>query len=214
MSEAEENKLVDLTCADFATELAAKRSVPGGGGAAAYAGALAAALGSMVGNFTTGKKRYAAYEDDVQRMLREGEALRQQLVNLVDEDARAFYPLSQAYGIPRDDPSRAEALEEATRGAIKPPVGVMERVCRVIDLLDEMGEKGSRMLLSDVGCGVLLARAALEAASLNVYVNTRSLQDREFAGMIEQHCDEMLEVYVPRAEAIERRVMDDIRRRG
>lgn len=209
-----QKKLVDESCADFAAALAAKRSVPGGGGAAAYAGALAAALCSMVGEFTSGKKRYAAYEEDVRRMLREAEVLRTQLVELVDQDAAAFYPLSQAYAITRDDPSRAATIDEATKAACKAPVAMMERVCRVIDLLGEMEEKGSRMLLSDVGCGASLARAALEAASLNVYVNTKSFQDREFAQVIEQHCDEMLEEYVPRAELIERRVMGHIRGRG
>lgn len=208
---ADTEKLTELSCSGFAGELAAKRSVPGGGGAAAYAGALAAALCSMVGNFTTGKRRYAVYEDDVQRMLAEAEAVRIRLIQLVDEDAEAFYPLSKAYGIPKEDPTRAETLEAATKGACKAPVEMMEQICRAIALLEEMGEKGSRMLLSDVGCGALLARAALEAASLNVFINTKSLADRSFAEATERHADELLAEYVPRAEVVEREVMAHIR---
>jgi len=91
-----EGKMMEATCTDFAAALAAKESVPGGGGAAAYVGALGVALCSMVGNFTTGKKKYADVEEDVQRMLAEAETIRVRLIDLVDEDAAAFFPLSQA----------------------------------------------------------------------------------------------------------------------
>ena len=99
--------LTNLSCTEFAAVLAAKQSVPGGGGAAALVGALGAALCSMVGNFTTGKKTYAAVEDDVQRMLADAEEVRLRLIDLVADDATAFFPLSQAYAIPKEDPSRA-----------------------------------------------------------------------------------------------------------
>lgn len=212
MNDAE--KLTGLSLVGFGEELAAKRSVPGGGGAAAYVGALAAALCSMVGQFTLGKKRYAAYEGDVRRMLDSAEDLRVSLTSLVDEDARAFFPLSQAYGLPKEDPSRAQVLEEATKGASKVPLQMMEAVAQAIDLLEEMGQKGSRMLVSDVGTGALLARAALEAASLNVFVNTRTLTDRAFAQKAEERADQLLDAYVPKAEALEARVMASIRDTG
>ena len=209
-----DERLMEGSCAGFAELLAAKRSVPGGGGAAADTGALAAALCSMVGNFTTGKRRYAAYEDDVRRMLVDAEQVRVRLVELVDEDAEAFCPLSQAYALPKEDPSRPEVLERETKNACKAPVEMMRQICRAIELLEEMGEKGARMLLSDVGCGALLARAALEAASLNVFVNTKGLADRPFAEGLEAECDQMLSEYVPRADAIERKVMGHLRGRG
>ncbi len=205
-------KLTDLSCTEFARVLAAKESVPGGGGAAALVGALGVALGSMVGNFTTGKKRYAEYEGDIQRMLADGEAIRTRLIELVAEDAEAFYPLSQAYGIPKEDPTRAQVLEEATKNACAGPVEMMRQICRAIELLEEMGQKGSKMLISDVGCGALLCRAALEAASLNVFVNTKTLADRAFAGELEAECDAMLAEYCPRAEACATAVMDHIRK--
>lgn len=203
--------LVNKSCEEFASVLASKEPVPGGGGAAAYVGALATALCSMVGNFTTGKKTYAAVEEDVQRMLRDATAVRMRLIELVQEDADAFYPLSQAYAIPKDDPTRAQTLEEVTKWACGAPMEMMRQICRSIELLEEMSQKGSRMLLSDVACGAYLARAALEAASINVYVNTKTLKNREFAQMTEAEADEMLSNYVPRAQACADDVLHRIR---
>lgn len=200
------------TCAGFADALASKASVPGGGAAAAYAGALGVALGEMVGNFTTGKKKYADYEADVQRMLREGARIRRRLVQLVDEDADAFEPLSAAYGIPKEDPQRAEVLERCTKEALQAPLEMMRQLCQAIELLEEMSTKGSRMLLSDVGCGAALSRAALEAAAMNVFVNTKTLADRAYADEVDGACDEMLAAYVPRAQAVADGVMNSVRR--
>ena len=152
-------KMMDRSCTDFAAVLAAKESVPGGGGAAAYVGALGVALCSMVGNFTTGKKKYAEYEQDVQRMLAEGEKIRTRLLELVEEDAAAFYPLSQAYGIPKEDPTRDEQLEKCTKDALAGPLEMMRQIAKSIELLEEMNVKGSRMLISDVGCGAVCAAA-------------------------------------------------------
>lgn len=203
-------KMTGLTCDEFAAALAAKESVPGGGAAAAYAGALAVALCSMVGNFTAGKPKYAEFEEDVQRMLADGERVRARLLELVEEDAAAFEPLSRAYGIPKDDSTRAAVLEEATKGAIEPPLEMMRQIARTIELLEEMNAKGSRMLASDVGCGAALAAAALRAASLNVFVNTRSLRDRAHAEAVEAEADALL-AYVARAEAVADEVTAGIR---
>ena len=205
------DKLTQMTCEDFAGALAAKEAVPGGGGAAALAGALAAALCSMVGNFTAGKKTYAAVEEDVQAMLAKAEAARIRLLELVDEDAKAFLPLSEAYAIPRDDPSRAKTIEDATKAACAAPFEMVEQIGKVVVLLEEMGQKGSRMLVSDVGCGALLARAALEAAAINVFVNTRTLQDRDFARSLENEVVAHVDEYAPRAQSCANRVLGQLR---
>ena len=207
MAESLTNKSVQ----QFLNLLAAKESVPGGGGAAALVGALAAALCSMVGNFTSGKKTYAAVEDDIQRMLGEAEVVRVRLLELVEEDAAAFAPLAEAYGIPKDDPTRAEVLEAATKGACAAPVEMMRQIAHAIELLEEMGQKGSRLLISDVGCGALLARAALEAAAMNVFINTKSFKQAEWAYALEEECVELLDEYVPRAEACAEDVIARIR---
>ena len=205
------DRLIDKSCVEFADVLAAKQSVPGGGGAAALVGALGVALCNMVGNFTTGKAAYADVEEDVQRMLAKGDEIRANLLQLVEDDAAAFYPLSRAYGIPKDDPTRAEVLEEATKAACVAPVEMMRQICAAIELLEEMGQKGSKMLISDVGCGALLCEAALQAASMNVFINTKSLADRAHAETLETECDAMLNEYVARAQECAAAVMGKVR---
>ena len=178
-------KLMEKSCIEFADALAAKVSVPGGGGAAAYVGALGVALGSMTANFTTGKKKYAEYEEDIQRILAEGDVIRAKLIDLVFADAEAFEPLSKAYGIPKEDPTRDQVLEEAT-------------------------VKGSKMLISDVACGAVMSAAAMRAAALNVFINTKSLQDRDLAAKLEAEADELL-AFVPRAKVVADEITDYIR---
>lgn len=204
-------KLVDISCKDFASELAAKKSVPGGGGAAAYVGALGAALCSMAGVFTAGKEKFASVEADIQRMLAEAEAIRLRLVELVDEDAKAFFPLSQAYAIPKEDPTRAETLEKCTKDALAGPMEMVRLVCKSIDLIEEMAGKCSRLIVSDAGCAAMLSRAALEAAAMNVFINTKTLQDRAYAEELEAEVDALLASYIPKVEAVSASVMNEVR---
>lgn len=204
-------KLTQRSCVDFAEALASKASVPGGGGAAALVGALGIALCSMVGNFTIGKKKYAAVEEDVKAMQVKAETLRLRLLELVDADADAFAPLAKAYSIPKDDPTHDEVLEAATLNACNAPVEMVERCAEAIDLLDEMMQKGSRMLISDVGCGALLCKAAMESSAMNVYINTKSMKDRTEAGRIESKVDGLLEKYRVRADYIAATVDHHIR---
>lgn len=196
------DNLITQSCQDFSARLASGESVPGGGSAAALAGALGIALCAMAGNFTLGKQRYAAVEEDVRQILDEAETIRTRLLTLVDTDAQAFAPLSKAYGIPKEDPAREEILAAAARNACQAPREMAALCCRSIDLLEEMLEKGSRMLISDVGCGALLCRAALESAALNVFINTKAQKDRGEAGKIEREMENLLAEYVPKAQRI------------
>jgi len=196
-------------CVDFAASLASAAPVPGGGGAAALVGALGAALCSMAGSLTLGRKKYAQVEPDIRRMLVKGEQVRTRLLELVDEDAAAFEPLSRAYSIPKEDSSRATVLEQATLSACTAPLEMMEQCAAAAELLEEMLEKGSVMLISDVGCGALCCRAALESAALNVFVNTRTLRDRAAAQRLEHRADALLETWLPRTSA----VAEEVRRR-
>lgn len=111
---------------DFTAALASKASVPGGGSASALAGALAAALGGMVGELTVGKKKYAAVEPILRELLDEAEKLRGQLLECVEKDAAALAPLAKAYAIPKDAPARAETLEACLLAAAAPPMEVLE----------------------------------------------------------------------------------------
>lgn len=204
----------EQTCRGFLDALASKTSVPGGGGAAAMAGALGIALCSMVGSFTIGKKKYAEVEEDVKTVMLKADDLRLRLLKLVDEDAAAFAPLSKAYAIPKDDPVRDQVLEEVTLNACKAPLEIVRCCGEAVILLKEMLGKGSKMLISDVGCGALLCRAAMESAAMNVFVNTGTLKDREQAQQMEREVDELLGVFCLEAERIAQSVTAHIRKSG
>ena len=190
------------SCTEFVDVLASKGPVPGGGGASALVGAIGTALGSMVGNLTVGKKKYAAVEEDIKKILEKAEALQKELLHLVDQDAVVFEPLSKAYGIPKDDPNREKIMEEALKNACTVPMDIMRACCRAIELHEELAEKGSALALSDVGVGVAFCKSALMGASLNVFINTKSMVDREYAASIEKEADEMLEKYCKLADSI------------
>ena len=178
-------------CREFAALLASGSPVPGGGGAAALTAALGTALGSMVGALTVGKKSYAPVEEEIEAAMTTLEALRLQLLDMVQKDAEGFEPLAAAYRLPKDAPDRDAVLEAATLRACQAPVEMMELCCRAMEQVAVMAEKGSRMAVSDAGCGVALLKAGLDAAALNVYINTRSLRNREEAERLNTACRQM-----------------------
>jgi len=197
----------DRQIGDFSEALASKAPVPGGGGASALCGALGAALASMVGSLTVGKKKYAQYEGDIQEILERAEGLRAELLDCIDRDAEGFEPLSRAYSIPKDDPSRAEVMEGALRDACEPPMEIMRLAAEVLELHAELLVKGSRIMLSDVGVGALCCRAALMGGSLNVFTNTKLMGSRERADKLESEARALLDKYVPLAD----RIFDEVR---
>ena len=209
-----EERLTELSCEEFADRLASREGVPGGGGAAALVGALAAALCSMAGALTVGKPRYADVEPEVLEIMEDVEDVRFRLIELVEDDAAGFSPLLEAYALERDDPRRAAAIEGATKGACMAPLAMMGECCRAITLLERMRDIGTPGLVSDVATGALLAGAALEGAAVNVCVNTTSLKDRRQAARIEATCDELLDEYAPRARALADAIVDGIRGRA
>ncbi|MEE0435802.1 MAG: cyclodeaminase/cyclohydrolase family protein [Peptococcaceae bacterium] len=178
-------KMLEKSAVDFLSELSSSAPVPGGGGASAAVGAFAAALGMMVTNLTIGKKKYADYEDDVKAVREHLESLRDQLIDLVDADAVAFAPLSKAYSIPKDNPERDTIMENALYEASVVPLRIMETVLAAAKALDVLVEKGSKLAISDVGVGILFAQAAIEGASLNVFINTKSMQNRDRAAELD-----------------------------
>ena len=194
-----EKKLIQESCENFSELLAAKVSVPGGGGAAAMVGALSVALCSMAGNFTLGKKKYIDVEEDIKIILVKAEKIRKKFLELVDEDAQAFTPLAEAYSLAKDNPERDEILEKALLNACKAPLEMIENCTQTINLLEEMLKKGSRLLISDVGCGALLCKSAMECAAVNVFINTSSLKNKNEAKKIETQTDKILNEYCPKA---------------
>ena len=197
----------DQTCGAFLDALASKAPTPGGGGASALAGALGAALCTMVGNYTVGKKKYADVEEDVKALMARAEDIRARLLAQVDADAAAFEPLSRAYAIPKDDPTRGEVMEQCLRDAAAAPMAILRLCCQAIDLHREMLDKGSVMMLSDVGTGVVLCWGALYGAALNVKVNTKSMADRAYAEAMNNQVDELVNRYWKVAEQVYEAVM-------
>jgi len=195
-------KFIDKPCSEFVEVLSSKAAVPGGGGASALVGAVGVALGAMVGNLTTGKKKYAGVEADILVLLDKAAALQAELLRLVDEDAEVFEPLSKAYGIPKDDPTREQVMEEALKLACTVPMDIMRLCARAIELHEEFAEKGSVLALSDAGVGAIFCKAALQGASLNVYINTQAMTDRGYAGSIEAEADAILGKYCIMADDI------------
>jgi len=185
----------DMSISDFAEKLASKEAVPGGGGAAAFAGALAAALGSMVGNLTAGKDAYKEYEEDIKKLLEESEKLRLEFLDCIDEDAKVFEPLSKVYKLSADALERDELMEKCLADAAMVPLKLVKLSCRAIELAEEYSKKGSRLLLSDAGCSSILAWSCLYAAVLNVRVNTKLMKDREFAQKINKEAEEYMNKY-------------------
>lgn len=188
--------MLEMKTTDFLEALSSAAPVPGGGGASAAAGALSAALGMMVANLTVGKKRYADVEAEVAAVRDRLEVLRERLVELTDKDAQAFEPLSRAYGLPKETEEqkeeKANVLEQALYDASIVPLEIMETVSEVICLLGVLGEKGSRIAISDVGVGALFAQAALNGASLNVFINTKLMKDRNRAKELNEKADMLI----------------------
>ncbi len=183
----------DLSCRKFVDETFSKAPVPGGGGVASLVGALGAALGGMVCNLTTGKKKYAEYEEDIQRIMKEAETLKASMMDMIDRDAENFLPLSKAYGLPTSTEEekryKEETMEAALKVAIQVPVEIVKVSYQAIKLHEELADKGSRLAISDVGCGVLCLKAAMMSGWLNVVINLSSIKDQDFVSQIR---DELL----------------------
>ena len=110
--------------------------------------------------------------------------------------------LSKAYGIPKDDPSRPEIMEKATITACQVPMHIMELCCESIEAISVFAAKGSRLAVSDAGCGAAIVKSALQAASLNVFINTKTLQNRALAEEMNAKCLGMLDKYGKMADEI------------
>lgn len=199
----------------FTDVLASKASVPGGGGASALVGAVGTALGSMVGALTVGKKKYAAVEADIIELMKKAEVVRGELLKQIDEDARVFEPLSKAYGLPKETEEqkaeKARIMEACLREACSVPMEIMVKCCEAIELQKEFAAKGSSLAISDAGVCVAFCKAALQGASLNVFINTKSMTDKAYAAELNKKAFEMLDKYVPMADEIYTSVFDRLK---
>ncbi len=195
-----------LSCAEFVSRLASKDPVPGGGGTSALVGALGVALGNMVGSLTVGKKKYADVQEDILELKGRADKLQAELLNLVERDAEVFEPLSRAYGLPKDTPEelaeRTKVMEAALKNACSVPLLIMEKCGEAVELHREFAAKGTALAISDVGVGVALCKAALQGASLNVFINTKAMTDRGEADRANARAEELLDKYTDLADEI------------
>lgn len=205
------NELTKQSCIDFTANLASKAPVPGGGGASAFIGAIGTSLCAMAGNLTVGKKKYSQFDAENTEIIKKAEELRIRFLELIEEDAAAFEPLSKAYSIPKSDPDYVRIMSEATLNACMPPYHTMKCCCEAIDLLDRILNKCSVLMISDVGCGAVAVKAALESAAVNVFVNTRSMSNDENVIELEADVEQMLLTYKDKAQAVIDNVMERLR---
>ena len=195
--------------------LASKAPVPGGGGASALGGALASALGQMVSNLTIGKKRYADVETDVKEICEHLEKIQKDLLDLADQDAEVFAPLARAYSLPTNtEEERATKDWEMEKNLLEAslvPLQMMGKAIEVLKDLDVLEEKGSKMAVSDVGVASQFARSAVTGAVMNIYINTRSMKDREKAEELNREADALLRDGIYLADQIYGRVQEKLR---
>ena len=194
------------TCTEFVEVLASKAPVPGGGGASALVGAIGMALGNMVGSLTVGKKKYADVEEEMWELKKKADELQKELLHLIERDAEVFEPLSKAYGMPRETEEekaeKARVMEIVLKDACSVPMEIMEKCCEAIDVIEEFAAKGSALAISDAGVGVTFCKAALLGASLNVFINTKSMADKEYAASLNEKADKMIADYSKKADEI------------
>ncbi|MFR5601361.1 MAG: cyclodeaminase/cyclohydrolase family protein [Lachnospiraceae bacterium] len=205
----------DDTIREFLQALSSKAPVPGGGGASALAGAFGNALGQMVVNLTVGKKKYLPVEEEMKALLGRMEVLQKEFLCLADEDARVFAPLAKAYGLPNETPEQKaykdQVMEENLLAASLVPLKIMEKTMEMLDILKILAQKGSRLAVSDVGVGVQFTRAALLGAVMNVYINTKSMKNRDRAEEIDRQAETLIREGSSLADEIYQIVLEAIR---
>ena len=204
-----------MTIQEFLDVLSSKEPVPGGGGASALAGALGNALGQMVSNLTIGKKKYALVEDEIKELAERMKGIQGQFTQLADQDAKVFAPLAKCYSLPsgteEEKAYKAEVMEARLLDASLVPMEIMEKASEMLEIMDILADKGSRMAVSDVGVGVQFIRTALLGAVMNVYINTKSMKNREKAEEMNEKAERLIKEGTEAADRIYQKVLEQLR---
>ncbi len=204
-----------MTIQEFLDVLSSKEPVPGGGGASALAGALGNALGQMVANLTIGKKKYALVEDEIKELAERMKGIQGQFTALADQDAKVFAPLAKCYSLPsgteEEKAYKAEVMEARLLDASLVPMEIMEKAWEMLEIMDILADKGSRMAVSDVGVGVQFIRTALLGAVMNVYINTKSMKNREKAEEMNEKAERLIKEGTEAADRIYQKVLEQLR---
>lgn len=203
-----QSRLIDLTVKHFAEETSRESPAPGGGTIAAYMGALAAALGTMVANLSSHKRGWDTQWEKFSRWADRGQEQIAELLELVDEDTEAFNRIMSAFALPKqtaeDKAARSKAIQEATLYATQVPLHTMQAAYCTFDICRAMAEEGNPNSVSDAGVGALAARAAVLGAGLNVKINAGGLKDRETADRLIAEANQL----IAKANEAEKEIMN------
>jgi len=199
-------KYTDITSRQFIEEVASKAPVPGGGSVAALVGALGAALGNMVASLTVGKKKYADVEEEMEEMIVEIRKIQADLLDLVEKDIETFEPLSKLYSVHPETAQEKRVheieMEKALHEACMVPMDIIRECGRAIELSREFARKGNRIAVSDAASSAVLCKAAMQAASLNVYINTNMMKNKKEAEKLNARCASYIVYYSGLADGV------------
>ncbi|MDU3490325.1 MAG: cyclodeaminase/cyclohydrolase family protein [Clostridiales bacterium] len=212
-----EKDFLTMSIGEFTEALASSASVPGGGGASAFVAGLSVALGRMVAALTTGKKKYADTQEELEVIIEQLVEFQKVMLDSVEKDAEVFYPLSQAYSLPKETEEekafRAEMLERLLADAAGAPLELMGNIVRLMGLLEHLSAIGSRMVISDAGVAVCFAKAALDSSALNVYINTKLMRNKTMAESMNKIADEFKEEGRLIEERVSGHIIDELKTR-
>ena len=196
----------EKTCRDFVESVGSSKPIPGGGSVAALVGALGASLSTMVASLTIGKKKYIGVEFEMQKNIDEIYKIQNELLDLVQQDIDNFEPLAQLYKKKASTPEEKAALKEAKQNALYEaclvPMEIIQKCGRAIELAQEFATKGNKVVIADSGSSAVLCKAAMQAASFNIYINTNMMKDKELAKKINGECTARIVYYGALADAV------------
>ena len=199
-------KYTEKTCREFIENVASEAPVPGGGSVAALVGALGAALGNMVASLTVGKKKYADVQEEMEEMIVEIRDIQAKLLALVEKDIEIFEPLSKLYRVHPETKNEKRQheieMEKALHDACMVPMDIIRECGRAIELSREFARKGNRIAVSDAASSAVLCKAAMQAASLNVYINTNMMKNKKVAEKLNARCASYIVYYSGLADGV------------
>ena len=196
----------DKSCREFVEAAASSQPIPGGGSVAALVGALGAALSTMVASLTLSSKKYIAVEAEMERNIQEIYKIQEDLIDLVQKDIDNFEPLAKLYKMKSKDPEEKEKIREAKQKALYEaclvPMEIIKKCGRAIEISQEFAVKGNKIVIADSGSSAVLCKAAMQAASFNIYINTNMMKDKELAHRINGETAQRIVYYGALADSV------------
>ena len=204
-----------MTIQEFLDVLSSKEPVPGAAALRPWPEPWAMPWDRWWPNLTIGKKKYALVEDEIKELAERMKGIQGQFTALADQDAKVFAPLAKCYSLPsgteEEKAYKAEVMEARLLDASLVPMEIMEKASEMLEIMDILADKGSRMAVSDVGVGVQFIRTALLGAVMNVYINTKSMKNREKAEEMNEKAERLIKEGTEAADRIYQKVLEQLR---